>query len=324
MNTSAAVRPEPLSPNTLEVTRFRTAALAGLAKSPKTLPCKYFYDARGARLFEQICELDEYYPTRTELSIMRDHVAEMAQVIGPRARVVELGSGEGVKTRLLLEALERPVEYVPVDISAEQLAHVARSLRQRFPYVRISPIVADYTHAFALPPCPGAARTVAYFAGSTIGNFEPEDALTFLTRTAALCGPGGGLLLGVDLKKDTNVLEAAYNDREGVTAAFNMNLLSRINRELGGDFREDAFRHQAIYNEALGRIEMHLFSKVSQRVHVGPATFGFEAGESIVTEYSYKYDVEQMAALAARAGFKRERVWTDRENRFSVHAFTVR
>jgi L-histidine Nalpha-methyltransferase len=309
----------------LELTRFRTAVLSGLGESQKTLPCKYFYDARGARLFEQICELEEYYPTRTELAIMRDHGREMAATLGPRARVVELGSGEGLKTRLLLEALDRPVEYLPVDISGEQLSHVARSLRAQFPRVRITPVVADYTHTFALPSIAPAvaARTVAYFAGSTIGNFEPDEALAFLSRTAALCGPGGGLLLGVDLKKDKAVLDAAYNDRDGVTAAFNMNLLARINRELGGDFREDAFRHKALYNEELGRIEMHLFATRAHRVRVGTATFGFERGESIVTEYSYKYDIEQMAALAARAGFAHERVWLDAGRRFSVHAFTV-
>lgn len=303
---------------------FRADVLRGLGQPVKELPCKYFYDAAGSALFERITELEEYYPTRTELAIMRRHVAEMAGLLGPRCLLVEYGSGSSTKTRLLLDRLLDPAGYVPIDVSGEYLFRSARALAGAYPRLEVLPLCADFTRPVELPaPRVRPARRVVYFPGSTIGNFTPAETVALLRQTAALCGRGGGLLLGADLQKDRRVLEDAYNDRLGVTAAFNLNLLARINRELGADFALDQFCHRAIYNEADGRIEMHLDSRRAQRVRVAGMEFAFAAGESIRTEYSYKYRLRDLHDLAAAAGFEVERFWTDEREYFSVHYLTV-
>ncbi len=299
---------------------FRDEVLAGLSAEPKTLPCKYFYDARGATLFERICELSEYYPTRVELGIMEGHVREMAALLGPRCLVIEYGSGAGKKIRMLLRHLQDPAGYVPIDISKEQLLTEARALGASFPDLEILPVAADYTGDYAIPiPSRPPARRVVYFPGSTIGNFDPPSARAFLRHVAEQCGPGGALLIGVDLRKDPEILHRAYNDAAGVTAEFNKNLLARINREIGADFPLDRFRHHAFYDPAEGRIEMHLVSLDDRAVRVGGETIAFERGETIWTESSYKYSIRGFAALAASAGFSAARVWTDAGAMFSVH-----
>jgi dimethylhistidine N-methyltransferase len=298
---------------------FLREVLHGLARSHKELPCKYFYDERGARLFEQICELPEYYLTRCELAILARHAADVARLLGPGCVLVEYGSGAGRKTRLLLDRLPTAAAYVPVDISREQLLRSAGQLARRYPALEVVPLCADFTRPFTLPPLqhPGARRAV-YFSGSTIGNFGPAEALALLARIARLCGPGGGLLIGVDLQKEARILEPAYNDRQGVTAAFNLNLLARINRELGADFDLERFEHRAFYDARHGRIEMHLVSRQAQLVHLGGATVRLAAGETIRTEYSYKYSREDFARLSAAAGLEVRQVWTDEQGLFSV------
>jgi dimethylhistidine N-methyltransferase len=301
----------------------------GLSGKPKTLPCKYFYDERGARLFEAICETEAYYPTRTEIGILRAHGAEMAALLGPRCRLVELGSGSGIKTRILLGHLEDAAEYVPVDISGEQLRAFADDLRREFPAIAVRPVRADYTRRLLLPEPERAARvTAAFFPGSTLGNFVPGEAVTFLRRVAGIVGAGGKLLLGIDLRKDPARIEHAYNDPEGITAAFNLNLLVHLNRICAADFHPAAFRHRAIYDVGEGRIEMHLVSLEAQTVTLGrdrplSVSYRIDRGESIVTEYSYKYSLEGFASLAGRAGFEVERVWTDPEALFSVQLLRV-
>ena len=308
-----------------ERAEFLSDVLAGLSRGAKTLPCKYFYDERGAALFEEICTVPEYYLTDADLEIMEARAGEMSAFIGPDALLVEYGSGSGRKTRYLLEKLERPAGYVPVDISREQLQETAVSLATDFPHIRVLPVCTDYTTPFSLPrPRPAPARSVAFFPGSTIGNFEQPAAERFLRHIAETCGRGGGLIIGVDLRKDSEILEAAYNDAAGVTAAFNLNLLERINRELGADFDLDGFAHRAVFNEEESRIEMHLRSLRAQQVRVGGRTFSFAKGESICTEYSYKYELPRFAAMARRAGFEVEKVWTDRAGRFSVQYLVVR
>jgi dimethylhistidine N-methyltransferase len=298
---------------------FLRDVLEGLSRSPKWIPCKYLYDARGSRLFDEICTLPEYYPTRTELAILALKVPQMARGIGPSARIVELGAGSGEKTHLLLEALDEPAAYLPIDISKTALEAGARRAASNFEQLEVLPVLADYTEPVDLPEptCPWQT-TVAYFPGSTIGNFEPEQAGRFLERIAAMVGDGGGLLIGVDLVKDRAILERAYNDEAGVTAAFNLNLLERINRELGADFDVDGFKHRAVWNDAASRIEMHLVSTHDQRVELAGHTIGFEAGEHIVTEHSYKYEPDDFEQLAARAGFEPRSVWTDTKAWFSV------
>lgn len=292
--------------------------LAGLHATPKQLPCKLLYDERGSELFERICELPEYYPTRTELSIMRDHVEEMAEAIGPDVLLIEFGSGAGVKCRLLLDALERPKGYVPIDISRKILLRSAEELRKLFPDLPIHPVCADYTQPLKLPTEVNGHRRVAYFPGSTIGNFEPDAARQFLAQSRTLVGKDGGMLIGVDLAKNVDVLHAAYNDKHGVTAAFNLNLLHRVNRELDANFQPDHFSHQARWNARLGRIEMHLISDRREQVRIGGTTVSFEAGESIHTENSYKRTPEQFEQIAHEAGWRTARTWTDPRNWFSV------
>lgn len=295
--------------------------LRGLSATPKSIPAKFFYDAHGAQLFEQICELPEYYPTRTELAIMRDHAKEMAAAIGANVVLLEFGSGSGRKTRILLEALA-PAAYVPIDISREQLIESANAIAREFPLIEVDAICADYSD-FALPPLDvlDSLRRIVYFPGSTIGNFTPAEAQAFLTQTMGLVGAGGGLLLGVDLKKSVSVLNAAYNDSQGITAAFNLNLLTRMNRELGADFDPAAFEHWAFYDEQRGRIEMHLRAREAQNVELAGRRFDIAEGETIHTENSCKYHIDEFAALASSAGWRAIQVWTDPAQMFSVHYF---
>ena len=304
--------------------RFRNDVVAGLSGPRKTLPCKYLYDERGSALFERICDLDEYYPTRTELGILETHVGEMAERLGPRCLLVEYGSGSSRKTRLLLDRLHQPAAYVPIDISREALAASARSLASAYPQLEVLPVCADYTEPLELPrPRRPALRRGVFFPGSTIGNFTPPEAQRFLGRMARVAGPGGCILLGVDLRKERAVLEAAYDDAQGVTAAFNKNLLVRINRELGADFDVARFRHLARWDAAAGRIEMHLVSEIEQSVRLADCRIRFAAGETIHTENSYKYELGHFAALAAQVGLAVRRVWTDAGALFSVQYLTA-
>ncbi len=298
---------------------FQADVQSGLAASPKRIPSKYFYDKRGSELFDQICELDEYYVMRCELAIMRRHVAAMARSLGPVVRLVEFGSGSSVKTRLLLDQLDSPAAYVPVDVSRQHLEESCADLRLEFPEVEVLPVCADFTGRVALPTPPTQERaTAVYFPGSTLGNFEWRQAGRLLENIHQLCGVGGSLLLGIDLRKDPDVVHAAYNDREGVTAAFNLNLLHRINRELDADFDLGAFAHRAVYNQELGRIESSLVSQKRQTVSVVGQEFPFERGDSIQTEYSYKYSIPQFAQFAAQQGFDLHEQWTDPDNYFAV------
>jgi dimethylhistidine N-methyltransferase len=300
---------------------FLQEVVRGLQQPQKSLPCKLFYDERGSRLFDRITELDEYYPTRTELAIMEQHVGEMTTLLGSGCLLVEYGSGSSTKTRLLLDRLEAPAGYVPIDISAEHLARSAAALTAEYPHLEVLPVCADYTRPFDLPtPSRPAARSAVYFPGSTIGNFEPEAARRFLAGAAGLAGPKGALLIGVDLKKDPQLLHDAYNDRLGVTAQFNLNILAHLNAAI----RLDAFRHYAFYNPTFGRIEMHLVSLEDQQIRLGGGAILFRAGESIWTESSYKYRPDEFEALAAAAGWRVECVWTDPRALFSVQYLTVR
>jgi dimethylhistidine N-methyltransferase len=296
---------------------------AGLASEPRTLPCKYFYDERGAALFQKICDQPEYYITRTELDILDRYRAEIASQIGPHVELIGLGTGAGTKTRILVEALEKPAVYVPIDISEKQLRKSSMLFRKIFPSLEILPVCADYLQPVVLPtPRREPARNVVYFPGSTIGNFEPDEALEFLRRVANVCCRGGGLLVGADLQKNREVLEAAYNDKAGVTAAFNLNLLTHINRETGANFDLSRWRHQAIYNAEAGRIEMYLISTADQTVRMQDREFRFRAGEKILTEHSYKYTPEGFTALARQAGFDAVKLWTDDARLFGLFYFS--
>jgi len=299
---------------------FLRDVLTGLAASPKAIPSKYFYDEEGSRLFDRICELDAYYPTRTELAILRESAPEIVGLFGEGAVLVEPGAGALTKVRTLLDFADGKLKaYVPLDISGDHLIEASDRLAADYPDVKIIPIVADFSRPFDLDAKVPPGRRVGFFPGSTIGNFTPEQARGFLTRLLALLGPGSGLVIGVDLQKDIAILEAAYDDPEGVTAAFNLNLLERINEELGGDFVLERFAHKAIYNREQHRIEMHLVSLNAQTVSVGGQSFEFSEGETIHTENSCKYTVEGFAALAEQAGWRAERVWTDANALFSVH-----
>ena len=303
---------------------FYDDVVAGLRQRPRSLPCKYFYDERGSRLFDQICELDEYYVTRTELSIMEQYAGEMAEQIGPGVMLVEYGSGSSVKTRLLLDHLIEPVAYVPVDISREHLQKSADDLAQSYPDIEVLSVCADFTEHFELPEAHvQPTHNAVYFPGSTIGNFLPEAARAMLQHLVDICGCGGGLLLGIDLQKDIDVLELAYNDPAGVTAEFNLNLLERINRELDGEISVDQFEHRAHYNQELDRIEIALVSQCDQTLKVRDSLFEIGAGESICTEYSHKYTIEGFSRLAADAGLTLRKQWTDEQNRFAVLHFAI-
>jgi len=303
---------------------FLAEVVAGLSSSPRSLPCKFFYDEHGAELFQKICELPEYYVTRTETELLRRHGGEMAKSIGANAELIGFGTGAGVKTRMLLEHLENPIAYVPVDISKQRLTDSAEELSLAMPALEILPVCGDYLQPLRLPKSIRKPEHVAvYFPGSTIGNLEPNVAKDFLRRVCRLCGKNGGLIIGVDLRKDRSVVEAAYNDSAGITAEFNLNILVRANRELGADFDLPLWRHQAIYNERHDRIEMHLISEAQQTVHVGGKEFCFSRGERIITEFSYKYTPEGFAELAVSAGFSLARVWTDPQRLFAIFHFTI-
>ncbi len=316
-----ALRLHDLEPT---ISAFRADVIEGLSRPQKTLPCKYLYDDAGSHLFERICELPEYYPTRTEMALLASAADEIAACLGPRVRLVEFGSGAGVKVRLLLAALADPAAYVPVDISRGHLVAAALALAKDFPRLRVQPLCADYTRPFALPPAPpGAAATAGFFPGSTIGNFAPDEAAAFLGGAARLLGPGATMVVGVDTPKDPAILEAAYDDAAGVTAAFNANLLVRVNRELGADFDLDAFAHRALWNAEESRVEMHLVSRARQSVRIGDRRFDFLPGETIHTENSHKFAPDAFAALARRAGYAPKALWTDARGWFSIHALTV-
>src|SRR5262245_55636375 len=303
---------------------FLRDCLAGLSARRKHLPCKYFYDRRGSELFDRICELDDYYLTRTELGIMDQFAPEMGERIGPGATLVELGSGSSVKTRYLLDALADPVAYVPIDVSGDHLRVTAYELARNYPQIEVLPLCADFTKHFVLPrPTRAAIGTMVYFPGSTIGNCLPAEAVELLQRIARTFGRKGGLLIGIDLQKDEARLEAAYNDRLCVTADFNLNLLRRINRELGADFDLDGFSHRATYNRAASRIEMCLISQQAQTVVIGGEAIKFAAGEAICTEYSHKYTVRQFAYLSATAGLSLREQWSDAKGDFAVLYFEV-
>ena len=304
---------------------FLAEVLIGLYKPQKELPSKYFYDARGSQLFERICELKEYYITRIEASIMQAHIREMVELIGPQVLVIEHGCGNCEKVRFLIDHLHDPAAFIPIDISQKQLLNVSKELASIYPRLQVLPVCADYTNSFALPiPKQSSKRTVVYFPGSTISNFDPIPAKHFLEHVANLCRPDGALLIGVDLKKDPAVLHGAYNDSAGITAAFNLNLLERINRELYSDFQLDGFQHYAFYNPRESRVEMHLISQRDQVVHINRQTISFARGESIWTESSYKYNLDEFEQMAAAAGFRVERVWVDERQWFSVQYLVTR
>jgi dimethylhistidine N-methyltransferase len=302
---------------------LRGEVLSGLRRAPRTLPCKYFYDAVGSRLFDEICDLDEYYLTRAECAILERDGAEIARAIGPGALLVELGSGSSAKTHIVLEALERPAGYVPVDISRDHLMAAAHRISRSFPALPVHPVCADFTEGVGLPDgIDESAPRYVFFPGSTIGNFDAAGRHRVLEHVVELHGDaGGGLLVGIDLIKDRDVLEAAYNDAAGVTAAFNLNLLERVNRELDADFDVARFRHEAVFNEARSRVEMYLVSEVDQIARVEGHRFVFRRGERICTEHSYKFSVEGFSEQAARVGLERRGLWTDPEERFAVLLF---
>ncbi len=301
---------------------FLTDVLRGLSQTEKTLPSKYFYDEAGSRLFENICELDEYYPTRTELSIMQRHAQEMSDAIGPDHVVLELGSGSSLKTQLLLKAMQRPAAYVPFDISQSALNEAVARLEQDFPSLNIAPVCGDFMSEIQLPSKLAEYRgVVTYFPGSTIGNLNHKNAVALLERIRRV-NAESDLLIGIDLEKDRQILLDAYNDSEGVTAAFNLNLIKRINNELNADFDLNQFQHRAIYNEQAHRIEMQLVSQVQQRVTIGGQVIEFEANETICTEHSHKYTIERFEELAAEAGFKVANSWVDEKDWFAILLLT--
>lgn len=304
------------------VEEFRQSVLAGLAKSPKSLEAKFFYDERGSQLFDAITKLDEYYPTRAEAALLTVEAPAIAGFVGAGASLIEFGSGSSVKTRLLLDALPELRCYVPIDISGEHLKAAAQALARDYA-LPVLPVHADYTRAFVLPSAVPATGRVGFFPGSTIGNFDPDAAIAFLRQVRGLLGRGARFLVGADLQKDPARLVAAYDDARGVTAEFNLNLLRRINRELGGDFDLAAFCHEARYNAAEARIEMHLVSSKTQKVRVAAQTFAFAAGESIHTENSYKYTLESFGELARRGGWRVAAQWRDPEGLFSLHGLVA-
>lgn len=293
--------------------------IEGLQQPEKMISPKYFYDERGSKLFEEITRLPEYYPTETELAIMRDNIDEISELAGAQASLIEFGSGSSLKTRVLLEHLRDLAVYVPVDISADHLLESAAQLRHDFPGLEILPVVADFTQPFALPnPKIMPLRNIVYFPGSTIGNFTDDAALDLLQVMHQEAGESGALLIGVDLQKDPDIIEQAYNDSAGITAEFNLNVLRHLNRAFGADFSPAAFSHSAEYNKDEGRVELRLVSSEDQDVSIGSEEFLIEKDETILTEYSHKYTLEGFAAMAGKAGFDVARVWTDADELFSV------
>ncbi|WP_296819194.1 L-histidine N(alpha)-methyltransferase [Brevundimonas sp.] len=297
---------------------FLMAALEGLAGEPKSLPCRFLYDARGSALFDRICRLPEYYPTRTEIGILEDNATEIADRLGPNVQLVELGSGSSVKVRVLLHALDTPETYVPIDISREHLMQAAQAIQDDYPELRVEAICADFSQDFRLPPV-GRGRRVGFYPGSTIGNLTPDEAREFLSLWSRRLGQGALFLVGVDLRKAADILEPAYDDAQGVTSAFSLNLLRRANRELGADFDLGRFRHEARYLDEEGRVAIHLVSQADQTVRLGGAVFALKAGERIHIEDSWKYSLDGFRRLARKGGFAPLEVWTDAERLFSVH-----
>ncbi len=321
----ALARTNPLTANDeTEVSGFARDVLKGLGARRKTLAPKYFYDGAGSQLFERITEQPEYYPTRCEMHILQDNAADIAKLIPAGAALVEFGSGSNKKVRILLAVAPVLAAYVPVDISAEMLEQEADALQLDFPRLTIRPVAADFTQSFELPDeAKAAAVRVGFFPGSTIGNFEPHEAASFLRNAAKILGPNSILIVGADLIKPVDILNAAYNDAAGVTARFNLNLLVRINRELNANIKLDSFEHHAFYNRERHRIEMHLASLKRQKVKVAGECFEFRAGETIHTENSYKYSVESLGALARGVGWLPAGVWMDGKKYFSIQAFTL-
>lgn len=301
---------------------FLRDVIEGLSQDQKQLAPKYFYDSHGSALFDRICDLEEYYPARTELGVLKARANEIADLVDGQ-HLIEFGSGSSVKIRILLDAADGLASYVPVDISRDHLLSAAHSIARDYPDLSVIPVCADFTRTFELPDTIENGEKVGFFPGSTIGNFSRQEAQEFLSMTAGMLGDGGGLVIGVDLKKDPELLNAAYNDDEGVTAEFNLNLLTRINRELGGTFDIDSFTHQALYNTDEGRVEMHLISSRDQTASVNGYTFHFEHNESIHTENSHKYDIEEFHEMCREAGYVPDRTWTDANNLFSVHYLKV-
>ena len=302
---------------------FLRDALAGLGTMPKTLPSKYFYDARGSELFDRICELPEYYVTQAELVLLDEFSGQAAALIGDGASIIEYGTGSSEKIAVLLAALDRPAAFVGVDISSVALRRVAETMASNFPDLAVHAVCADFTQPFTLPAMSGQGRRVVFFPGSSLGNFNPEQSVHFIANAARLIGPGGGMLFGIDLKKDAAILNAAYDDAAGVTAEFNLNMLRRLNRECGADFDVDAFSHRAFYNADAGRVEMHLVSRRAQSISLGEQTITFAEDETIHTENSYKYSVPEFQNLARRAGCEAMRSWTDAKSLFSLHYLSV-
>ncbi|MEQ9618304.1 MAG: L-histidine N(alpha)-methyltransferase [Deltaproteobacteria bacterium] len=319
-----------MNKNLLKVKKFEpeiedilSEVIDGFERPQKQLPSKLFYDKRGSQLFDQITELEEYYPTRTEIAIMEQNIDSICSVLGENCLLIELGSGSSIKIRLLIENLLNPAGYVPIDISEEHLTDSAEILSRDYPELRIMPVYADYTQPFSLPNFDFPySRKVVYYPGSTIGNFPPVSAKRFIDSVAEWAGKGSGLLIGVDLVKDVKTLEDAYNDRKGVTAEFNLNILRRLNREIGSDFNIGMWRHDAFYNEKESRIEMHLVSLADQEVRVNGTRYRFRKDESILTEYSYKYSLEGFKKLVS-GSFRVDEVWTDKENKFSIQYLTA-
>jgi dimethylhistidine N-methyltransferase len=310
--------PEASSAQVPDTAEFLLDLKAGLAQQRKSISPKYFYDAAGSEFFDQICDLPEYYPTRTESAILHKHAGEIAQHMGPQAEILEFGAGSMQKVRVLLDAMDRPARYVPIDISAQHLHGAAQRMATAYPTLQIAPLVADYTQDLVLPAdMPPEGRRVGFFPGSTLGNFEPSQALDFM-RMCARTLQGGALIVGADLVKSPDLLHAAYNDAQSVTANFNRNLLVRANRELGANFQLQQFSHSAFYNAPFQRIEMHLMSTCRQTVRVDGSSFTFEEGETLHTENSYKFTVEGLHQLARRAGFAPGQVWTDLNNMFCL------
>ncbi len=298
---------------------FADAVLSGLGRRPRSIPCRFFYDAKGSELFEEITTLDEYYPTRTETALLEAHGEEIAALAGPGRILVEFGSGSSRKTSLLLGALGEVPAYIPIDIAAESLREAAEWLSGRHDGLTILPVIADFTATRVLPPIVHGQKRFGFFSGSTIGNLTHAEARAFLANAAHLLGSGSAFLVGVDLKKEVSILLPAYDDGKGVTAAFNLNLLSRINRELGGTFDLTRFAHEAIYNEVAGRVEIYLRSLAEQIVRVKDRTFAFAEGERIHTENSHKYTVGEFQTLAAASGWRPVKAWTDAADLFSLH-----
>ena len=320
----ALARSQGTQPPSAQASSFETDVLEGLSATPKHVSAKYFYDGTGSQLFERITELPEYYPTRCEMRILRDHAAAIAKLIPQGAALVEFGSGSSKKARILLRAAPALAAYVPVDICGEMVEQEAIELRPDFPQLKVLPVTADICFPFDLPQQAKTAPVrIGFFPGSTVGNFEPHEAAAFLRNAGRILGSGATLIVGVDLIKPVEVLNAAYNDAAGVTAKFNLNLLVRINRELRGTFKLNTFEHHAFYNRERHRIEMHLASLKRQKVKVAGETIEFRAGETIHTENSYKYSIESLGALARGVGWIPAGVWTDARNYFSIQAFTL-